>query len=299
MEFKKLNQLQRLLFKWRDVEAYRDYKFHKKSANVTIPQTFANNRNAIHFKHSGNSGDVIYSLPAVYQLAKNAKAHLHLKINESGNSQTSKNFYHPLGAVMLNEKMIELLKPLLLFQPQIAECDVLTDQHVDYDLDLIRSYPFEVDRGSISRWYFNVFGVYADLSVPWLTAPKDERFKEHIVIARSHRYRSPGIDYSFLKKYPKKIFIGVAEEHADMKKMIPDIEWHPVKDFLEMAAIINGCRLFIGNQSFPFSLAEALKVNRILEVYYKAPNVVVEGKGGYDFYYQPHFENIVDTLYNA
>ena len=65
-----------------------------------------------------------------------------------------------------------------------------------------------------------------------------------------------------------------------------------------MASIINGSKLFIGNQTFAFSLAEGLKVNRVLELYYAAPNVIVEGKGGHDFFYQPHFEKAVETLYN-
>jgi ADP-heptose:LPS heptosyltransferase len=127
-------------------------------------------------------------------------------------------------------------------------------------------------------------------------APKDEQYFNTIIIARSHRYRSPLIDYSFLNGYRNKLFIGVQEEYDDMKKVLPDLEFKPVNDFLEMATIINSCRLFIGNQSFPFSLAEALKVNRLLEVYYKAPNVVVEGKGANDFIYQPQFEYAVKRL---
>ena len=65
-----------------------------------------------------------------------------------------------------------------------------------------------------------------------------------------------------------------------------------------MATIINSCRLFIGNQSFPFSVAEGLKANRLLEVYPKAPNVIVEGAGANDFIYQPQFEYAVERLLN-
>ncbi|MGI4804561.1 MAG: hypothetical protein ACRYFL_07310 [Janthinobacterium lividum] len=52
-----------------------------------------------------------------------------------------------------------------------------------------------------------------------------------------------------------------------------------------------------GNQSFPYSLAEGLKVPRILETYYSAPNVIPEGKNGHDFYFQKHFEFLVEDLY--
>ncbi len=102
----------------------------------------------------------------------------------------------------------------------------------------------------------------------------------------------------FFKKYPKLLFLGVPEEYDDMKSMLPALEHRPVEDFLEMASLIKSCRLFIGNQSFPFSIAEGLKANRLLEVYYKAPNVIPEGPGAYDFMFQPQFEALAEQLYN-
>ena len=92
-------------------------------------------------------------------------------------------------------------------------------------------------------------------------------------------------------------FIGIEEEYEDMRQVLPDLQFKPVKDFLEMATIINSCKLFIGNQSFPFAIAEALKATRLLELYYKVPNVIVEGPGGNDFMYQPQFEYAVKRLY--
>jgi hypothetical protein len=295
MEFKKLNEFERLYLKWKDFEAYKDYKFHRQIQNkppVNLDHPF---KKETHFKHSGNSGDIIYSLPAVYALSKNGHAYLHLNLNQKSIVQHK---FHPLGNVMMNDKVVNMLKPLLLHQSEIQGCEIYENQAIDYDLDLIRRYPIRQDKGSISRWYFNIFNIFSNLGNPWLVAPKNNDFADHIIIARSHRYRAPGIDYKFLKKYPKKIFIGVPEEYEDMKQQLPELEYLPVKDFLEMAAIINGCRLFIGNQSFPFSLAEGLKVNRLLELYYAAPNVIVEGNGGHDFYFQEHFEKAVEVLYS-
>ena len=133
--------------------------------------------------------------------------------------------------------------------------------------------------------------------MPWLQAEPDKSWNDHIVIARSQRYNAPAISYSFLEKYKKKIFVGVEQEWKEMKKMLPDIEFFTVNDFLQLASIIAGSKLFIGNQSFPFSLAEGLKVNRLLEVYHQCPNVNVEGKGANDFCYQAQFEKMVKQLY--
>ncbi|HZH64517.1 MAG TPA: hypothetical protein VEY10_06445 [Flavisolibacter sp.] len=304
MEYRKLNTLQKWYLKYTDRAAYKLYKrklwensidddFYRNSITLKHPSLDHPYKTETAFKHSGNSGDVIYSLPAIFELSKNGKAKIYLQLNQPGLYNLD---FHPLGNVMLNAKMVELLKPLLLHQPQIALVEEYKKQPIDYDLDEFRNYTFLQDRGSISRWYFNVLGISYNTSQPWLVAPKDEQYADKIVIARSHRYRSPVVDYSFLTKYPNKLFVGVQEEYEDMKKAVPDIEFKPVADFLEMATIINSCKLFIGNQSFPFAIAEALKVRRLLEVYFKLPNVVVEGKGANDFLYQPQFEYAVKRL---
>jgi len=137
------------------------------------------------------------------------------------------------------------------------------------------------------------------LNQAWLQAPPDTSVKDAIVVARSSRYRAPGISYKFLKNYPDVQFIGLPEEFEDMKKMVPAIKYRRVNDFLEMAAIVAGAKLFIGNQSFPFSIAEALKVNRLLEVNFECPNVTVYGDKGYDFCFQPQFEKLVALRYEC
>jgi hypothetical protein len=299
MEFKKLNFFQKYYLKFTNKPAYRIYKKRLKFAKFENRMLQQQHPNTTHqfkaltsFVHSGNSGDIIYALPAIFALSKNGKASLQLKINQKGIYDG----FHPLGNVMLNQKMVDMLKPLIEYQPQIAQCAVYSDDAIDYDLDVFRNYPMMLDRGNIARWYFNVFGISYPLHKPWLTAPKDEKWSNTIVVARSHRYRSPGIDYSILNNYPNKVFVGIKPEYEDMQQALPDIAFAEVNNFLELATIINSCKLFIGNQSFPFSIAEALKVNRLLEVFYECPNVVVEGEGANDFMYQPQFETQVKRL---
>lgn len=299
MENKKLSNVQKWYLKYTNRPAYRAYKqalrendFHQHASAFQHPPLNHAYKSLTRFVHSGNAGDIIYSLPAVLELSKAGKADFYLRTEQPYDQEFA---FHPTGGVMLNDKMVAMLSPLLAYQPQIQRVEKYKGQPVDYDLDDFRRYHYFLG-ASIVRWYFTVYGISHDTSKPWLTAPKDEAYKNSIVIARSHRYRSPLIDYRFLKAYPNKIFIGVKEEYDDMKKMLPDLVFKPVTDFLEMATVINSCRLFIGNQSFPFAMAEALKVTRLLEVYYKTPNVVVEGRGGNDFMYQPQFEYSVKRL---
>jgi hypothetical protein len=85
-----------------------------------------------------------------------------------------------------------------------------------------------------------------------------------------------------------------------MKKVIPNLKHIKVLNALDLAQTIAGCKFFIGNQSFSFAVAEAIKVKRVLEVCYETPNVIPEGQNGYDFCFQPQFEKIVmDLIHNA
>jgi hypothetical protein len=251
----------------------------------------------VHFKHTGHAGDVIYSIPAMKALAKGKKIHLYFELHQP-NRDFTKQMRHPNGNVMLTEKSVALFAPLMQQQPEIEYFGAWNGEPIHYDLTAFRSFPFDYRMYSITRWYFLTFAVTADLGKPWLHVTPDHRFSDKIVIARSSRYHALDISYSFLTKYKNLYFVGVPEEYDAMKKEIPDLQYQSVSDFAELAAIIAGSKLFIGNQSFPFSLAEALKVPRILEVYYQCPNVVPEGPNAYDFCYQAQFEKIVSDLLN-
>jgi hypothetical protein len=276
--------------KQRDPEKFKGKRFGQKLAKYGTP--VIPDADEYHFKHSGNIGDIIYAIPAIKAVAGKKPIHLHLNVNQK--VSYGKNI-HPLGNVMLNEKMVEMIRPLLLSQPGFVSCEIWNGAAINVDLDAVRKYPLLLNRGHISRWYFLIFGVHYPLDQPWITVDPDSTFSNAIVVARSQRYHAPGIDYRFLRQYPEVYFIGLADEYKDIKKQVPHIHHRPVTNFLEMARIIAGCGLFIGNQSFSYALAEAMKVKRLLEWYFLTPNVMVDGPQGFDFCLQPHFERLVAT----
>jgi len=246
------------------------------------------------FKHIGLIGDIIYSIPCMLALANGKKIELFLDITQE--SMYPKGFRHYNENKILTAKSVEFIRPLILCNPAFSVCDIFTGQAIDYDLNEFRRYPFDYRMGHICRWYFLAFGVNYDLGKPWLQVDADTSYKDDIIIARSFRYRAPVISYGFLKNAGNISFIGLADEYEDMKKTIPGLKHIVVQDALQLARAIAGCRFFIGNQSFPFAVAEALKVKRVLEVCYQTPNVIVEGANGYDFCFQPQFEKIVNHL---
>ena len=283
----------RLRLKFSNPEEYKNYKYLKRLVNLPHPAFDIVKEDFYSFKHSGNAGDIIYAIPAMIALAKGKPIHLYLQINQPGKYGK---YPHPLGGMMLTQKMVDMLKPLLMNQSGIEKVAVYNNEPIDYDLDVFRQFPIWLSRGNISRWYFLVFPTTYPIHLMWLQVPADSSVNDHIIIARSQRYRAPKIDYSFLSRYKKILFVGVEAEYADMKQMIPHIEFRQVDDFLELAQLIMGCKLFIGNQSFPFSIAEALKSKRLLELYFQAPNVTVMGADGYDFCFQEQFEYLVKKL---
>ena len=147
------------------------------------------------------------------------------------------------------------------------------------------------------RWYFHITGIHPELDKPYLENIGTHQLKNKIVIIRSKRRRNYLINYNFLKNYNDILFLGLKDEFEDLKKEIPNLEFFDCKDFLEMAEIINSCKLFIGNLSFGFTLAEGLKKPRLLESGPDFPLVYPNGKDAYDFYFQNHFETNFKKIY--
>lgn len=231
--------------------------------------------------HSGNAGDLIYSLPAMRKASelKGEKVHLYLHINVVAKYG---NMSHPMGNVQMNKKMAEMLVPLLMSTDFIGKCEITEDaQQVDYNFDLFRK--FHNYTGHISQWYFHIYPeLTCDLSVPinFDLQPSPEAFD--IVLNRTSRYHNPTFDYTALRQYQDRItFVGLPEEYRVISAKLPNIKHYPVNDFYQLAQVIKGCNLFIGNQSMAFAIAEQMKHPRILEIRPTAHNVIPTGQNGY------------------
>jgi hypothetical protein len=310
--FKKKNLIARLWLKHTDRVQYKQYKWelknHKqlefanfitKAEKLTNPRKimdYAAKSGVVRISHSGNAGDVIYALPTIKRIHEltGARIELYLRLGQplilSGYNS------HPLGNVMLNEKMASMLIELLQPQHYIHLCKIHTDEIIDIDMDYFRAGGIPLDKGNIARWCSYLTGINPILWKPWVTVEPNKDYADTIVMARSERYRNYTINYKFLNAYKDIAFIGVESEYKDIRKTIPHIRWVQVEDFMQMAQIIGGSKFFIGNQSFPFSIAESLKVPRILETSFEVINVVPEGENGFDFFFQEHLESLVNML---
>lgn len=207
--------------------------------------------------------------------------------------------------VTMNKAVFNALLPLLLYQEYIEDFREWNGEKVDIDFDILRQMDTTMPYGSINRYPFYIFPdmacdlseVSLDVSNAFFTG---HDLSDKILINRTERYNNMLISYSFLRNYVDKVlFIGLPAEHEIFcKKNNLDIPLFEVSDFLMLGIALKNCKLFIGNQSMCFQIAEQIKINRILEVCKSIPNVIGSGKGFYDFLHQNSLEYYVERLYN-
>jgi tetratricopeptide (TPR) repeat protein len=209
--------------------------------------------------HGGDSGDIIYALAA---MKGGGGGHLFLT--------TIAGTREP----MTPEK-IAFLAPLLIVQTYIDHVAAWQGEPISRDFNVFRRYPVKETDLATQHWRSVLYAPEPDIETPWLTLPPQQKHGRP-VFARSLRYRNPAWDafWRQLKQAtPDAIFVGTAEEFHDFGHG----EHVLAHDALELAQIIHGASIFAGNQSFPYAIAEALKMGRMLEVYRPQPNCTFPG----------------------
>ena len=276
-------------FKQNDIYKKQKVLFNKniKSKLEKIDKKIIYNKE-LNFLHSGHCGDLLYSLPVIKKLSLTHKCNLFIGVNKK---VPGGYFKHPAKNVYIDDRMYNLILPLIKFQKYINTVQKFNNQSIDIDLDIFREFPVNINFNS-SKWYFHITGKNCDLSEPYIESIDHKEIKNKIIILRSFRSRNHLIDYDFINNYREElIFIGLKDEFEDLKKRIPKLIFYNPKDFLEMSQIIKSSKFFLGNQSVGFAIAEGLKVPRILENRPDMPVVQPMGGDCYDFYFQNHFEN--------
>lgn len=205
----------------------------------------------------GDFGDIIFSLPCV-------------KLNEKG-------IYYGVDRPDCRSitPRLPILKRLLESQPYIHKLLPHSGQKIDYDFCDFRDngMPFGVTLGKLHADYV---GLKPDLNEPWISVKPSKESKGKIVVARSPRYRNSRFPWrSIVEQYRDKIiFIGLPEEYHNFTDLFGKVPYFPTNDLYEVAELIAGSELFIGNQSSPNAICEGLKHRSILEVSLNAPDCI-------------------------
>jgi hypothetical protein len=240
------------------------------------------------YKHSGTAGDTIYSLAVVKQMGggyfKVGIENLGNVLEEYGYKSTD---IDPAHVGRYTDADYDMLVPLITRQSYITGVSkwYKGDAPVGMDLDKFRGVMYRTFEGNILEAYFRTFDLPITDTLQtdtWLEA--DPQRLAPIVVALSPRYRNgQSTDDNFKRLAVEAqldkngVFLGTPKEHAEFVALTGvNIPYHPVKDFLEMANIIAGADLFLGNQGLAYSIAVGLGKDSVLDIHKVKPEALRE-----------------------
>jgi hypothetical protein len=244
----------------------------------------------IRIKHAFNAGDLISIMPGLQQLYVDTgkKVKIFQQLNLPAfyfDHQINSTLDEKGNSVCMNERLFNILKPLVEAQEYIEGMEVWLGQSVELDYDATRDRKsIPMPYGLIHTWGEAVFPqTSTDLSKAWISAGYNEDYIGKVIINRTQRYTNPYVTYFFLKDYESQlIFSGTEQEHELFCKANNlKIEIANVKNFLELAEVINVCKFGVFNQSVAWHISDGLKKPRILEVCAQFPNTFATGANGY------------------
>jgi len=258
------------------------------------------------FGHFFNCGDLISALPGFKKVfeKQGIKTKIYQKLGLPA-------FYynhadHPImngdgTNITMDWATYNMMKPLIEYQKYIESFEIWDGQEVIMNsLGTRDSRLMPVPNAPLQYWMFFIFPqLSCDVSKRWIDVPFSKTdYSGKIIVNRTRRYTNPYISYAFLKPHEDDIlFAGTEDERykfcEDFKL---DLKLLRINNFLELAQAINTCRFFLGNQSFCFWIADALKKKRILEICQSFPNTFPIGKDGHAFIHQKPLELYFDEF---
>jgi hypothetical protein len=223
------------------------------------------------YKHSGTTGDLIYSLPIVQHFG-GGEFYLHMDQID----YLSRHFYGVESPAFhqgrMNNKDYEFIKSFMEAQTYITKFAQLNPSvdEITHNLDKFRPL-FIQHPGNYVDVYATAFGI-SDPSVhtelrnnAWLTVPEVKTVEgKSVAVNRTARWIPPQLspiwsEWTLQGIEDKAFFLGLPEEYEAFKRATGwDIPYQPTTSLLEVAEYIAGADAFIGNQSVALSVAIGL-----------------------------------------
>src|SRR5688500_17669953 len=217
----------------------------------------------------GDLGDFIYVLGILSQLDKGA----HTLLLQP--SRVTKG-----GGII---RSAHLVTDLALKQPYIADCrPQKPGEYCDWNSGNFRGGGFHVATDTLMnahlRHLIKTLGIGHGITgkAQWLTADPSPATAGRVVINCTERYRNEFFPWKEIMDHygSTTLFVGTEREHQIFRDRYGAIEYLPTKNLLELAEVIAGCELFIGNQSVAHAIAEGLKKPLIQETSLSIPDCV-------------------------
>ena len=219
--------------------------FYDKN-KVEFVAVLFNNRSMNAF-HSGCIGDIIYSIPTM----------------------------QALGVTTLYIDDRSWTKPIVsrigLFSRLIEAQGIAVKKHegesIDVDLSTYRNGGMvygENIANRVARWA----GAKVDLSKPWIKSSKNNYAAGKIIVSRGARWHGEFFPWREIVDTCSDdiMFVGHTDEYDDFCNKFGKVERLHTIDLYDVAEAISGASLFIGNQSSPNAIANALHAPSIVEI---------------------------------
>ena len=234
------------------------------------------------FKHSGDLGDILYALPAVKALSGGT---LYLDLN-GGRTEPFVQQTCPDGHTKLGQRAYDALRPLLLEQPYITDVQPWAGEPIDHNLDRFRGQVLTGGQVNLVVAHLRAFGlpegIYND---PWLTLRSPPvTLHKPVVISRTVRYHSKYRWWALNIRQlaPQAVFLGFEKEHDIFQYTFEcQVDFHWAKDALEIAQVLLGSQMLIGNSNFTMAIAHGLGTPFVQELYEYSPSVFQRANGRY------------------
>jgi hypothetical protein len=233
--------------------------------------------------HSGDAGDCVYSLPVIKALGEGV---LFLS--------PFNRYPHPLDSRWTrtggSPEFMDNLRPLLEAQPYIWKVQYTHGfpYSVDADLNKFR-LPWKQrsakDNDSILKLHMDAFSLPMPTE-PWLTVSDPIAVPGRpIVVNRTSRYQDHYFSWDRLcAKYgDQMVFVGAPQEAEAFQGFAPEkkVPHYETKNAMELARVIAGAKLFIGNQSLALAIAHGLHKTVLVEEWQANPNTRLERHNAY------------------
>lgn len=164
----------------------------------------------------------------------------------------------------------ESLYPIIIQQPYVNKFEIFDFQITEYDnLNIWRKRMYE----DLWPWTRMLNTLFFDEEPElkygaWLSFDgKNDLFKDKVVIHRISDKVNNLVNWDYLTKNNECVFVGLSYWEYEAFPYRYNVPFHKYKTLSQLVAILNSAKFFVGNQTGPLSIANAMNVPRLGELW--------------------------------
>lgn len=168
------------------------------------------------------------------------------------------------------DKAYQDLYPIVSRQPYIKEFKIHNGEPYDIDLSSWRNHAFLMFEDNYLSWMKKEYGIEWGRHKWILDIPKDPRWETKVIINTTPNRFPTLIDWGdvFQNSINDIVFVGFEpENHQHFSRVLHHIPYYCPKSMIELAIILNSCKMFVGSLSSPLSIAFGLHIPVMVGLY--------------------------------